>query len=42
MNRMYLPVVYMDRREMTRYVDETFPKMGEIVKSVKAEEAKEK
>jgi len=42
MNRMYTSVVYMDRTHVNKYVDETFPKFGEIIKILKAEEAKEK
>jgi len=42
MNRMYTPVVYMDRIQMNRYVEETFQKVGEIMKILKSEEAKEK
>jgi len=42
MNRMYTPIVYMDRVQMNKYVEETLPKVGEIMKMLKAEEAKEK
>jgi tripartite-type tricarboxylate transporter receptor subunit TctC len=42
MNRMYLPVVYMDRKQIGRYVEETFPKVGEIMRALKAEEGQEK
>jgi tripartite-type tricarboxylate transporter receptor subunit TctC len=42
MNQMYAPIVYMDRIQMKKYIDETIPKVGEIVKGLKAEEAKEK
>ncbi len=42
MNRMYTPVVYTDRTQMNRYVEETFAKSGEIMKVLKAEETKEK
>jgi tripartite-type tricarboxylate transporter receptor subunit TctC len=42
MNRAVTPVVYMDRTQMEKYVDETFRKAGEIVKILKTEEAKEK
>ena len=34
--------VYMDRNEMSKYVQETFSKTGSVVKMLKAEEAKEK
>ena len=42
MNRMYTPVVYMDRIQMNRYVEETFIKAGEIMKMLKEEEGKQK
>ena len=42
MNRMYTPVVYMNRAEVNRHVKEEFPKVGEIIKILRAEEAKEK
>jgi tripartite-type tricarboxylate transporter receptor subunit TctC len=42
MNQMYTPVVYMNRAQMNKYVEETLPKAGEIIKALKAEEAKEK
>ena len=42
MNRMYTPVVYMNRAEVNRYVREEFPKVGEIMKILRAEEAKGK
>jgi tripartite-type tricarboxylate transporter receptor subunit TctC len=42
MNRMYMPVLYMDRVQVNRYVEETLSKAGEIMKILKAEEAKEK
>ncbi len=42
MNRMYTPIVYMNRAQMNKYIDETLPKTGEIIKALKAEEAKEK
>lgn len=42
MNRMYTPVVYMDRIQMNRYVEETFLKAGEIMKMLKEEEGKQK
>jgi len=42
MNRMYMPVDYMDRDRMTKYADETFSKVGEIMKMLKEEEAKQK
>jgi tripartite-type tricarboxylate transporter receptor subunit TctC len=40
MNRMYTPIVYMDRTQMNKYIEETLPKVGEIMKILKAEEAK--
>jgi len=42
MNRMYTPIVYMHRIQLNRYVEETLPRAGEIMKALKAEEAKEK
>jgi tripartite-type tricarboxylate transporter receptor subunit TctC len=42
MSRMYTPIVYMDRGKTNQHVDETFHKVGEIMKVLKAEEAKEK
>lgn len=42
MNQMYTPIVYMNRAQMNKYVEETLPKTGEIMKALKAEEAKEK
>jgi tripartite-type tricarboxylate transporter receptor subunit TctC len=42
MNRMYTPVHYMNRAEVNRYVREEYPKVGEIVKILRAEGAKEK
>lgn len=42
MNRMYTPIVYMDRSQINKYIEEKLPKVGEIMKMLKAEEAKEK
>jgi tripartite-type tricarboxylate transporter receptor subunit TctC len=42
MDKMFFPVYYMDKSQMTQYVAETFPKVGEIMKQLKAEEAKER
>ena len=42
MKRMYTPVVYMNRSQVNRYIEERFPKYGEIIKGIKAEEAKQK
>jgi len=42
MNQMSTPIVYMDRNEMSKYVEETFSKTGKVIKMLKAEEAKEK
>jgi tripartite-type tricarboxylate transporter receptor subunit TctC len=42
MNRMYTPVVYMNRSQVNTYIEERFSKYGEIVKGIKAEEAKQK
>ncbi|MFB3883959.1 MAG: tripartite tricarboxylate transporter substrate binding protein [Thermodesulfobacteriota bacterium] len=40
MNRLEVPIVYMDRAQMTKYVDENFRQLGEIMKAMKAEETK--
>lgn len=40
MNRAVTPVVYMDRFQLQKHVEETFPKVREIVKVLQAEEAK--
>jgi tripartite-type tricarboxylate transporter receptor subunit TctC len=42
LKRFYTPVVYMDRAQMTKYVDENFRKFGEIMKAMKAEEEAKK
>ena len=42
MDRMQTPIVYMDRKRFNKEVMEVFPKVGEIIKVLKAEEAKEK
>ena len=42
MNRAFTPIVYMNRAQMNKYVEETFPKAGEIIRILKAEEAREK
>ncbi len=42
MNRMYLPILYMDRIQMNKYVKEMYPKVGEIMRMLKAEETREK
>ncbi len=42
MSRMYTPIIYMDRKLTNKHVEETFHKVGEIMKILKAEEAKEK
>ena len=42
MNQMSTPIIYMDRNETREYVEETFSKIGSVVKILKAEEAKEK
>lgn len=42
MNQMYTPIVYMDRIQMSKYAEETLPRVGEIMKALKTEEAKEK
>jgi tripartite-type tricarboxylate transporter receptor subunit TctC len=42
MNRMHMPVDHMDRTQMNKYIEETLPKVGEIMKILKEEEAKQK
>jgi len=42
MNRVLTPVVYMNRSEMKNYVEKNFLEIGEIIKMLRAEEAKEK
>lgn len=42
MDRMYTPIVYMNRAQMSKYAEETLPKVGEIMKMLKEEEAKQK
>ena len=42
MDRMYTPIVYMNRVQMSKYAEETLPKVGEIMRMLKEEEAKQK
>lgn len=42
MNRMYMRIEYMDRARMNKYIEEMYPKVSEIMKMLRAEEAKEK
>jgi tripartite-type tricarboxylate transporter receptor subunit TctC len=42
MERMYMPIVYMDAVQMKKYVDETLSKVGATMKILKAEEMKKK
>lgn len=42
MNRMYMPIIYMDKDTLLKYVQETFLRTAKIYEKVKAEEAKEK
>jgi tripartite-type tricarboxylate transporter receptor subunit TctC len=42
MEKMYTPVVYKGREEVTPFVNKTFKDTGEIMKMFKAEEAKKK
>ena len=42
MNRMYTPVVYMNRAEVNKYAREEFPKVGEMMKILRDEETKGK
>jgi tripartite-type tricarboxylate transporter receptor subunit TctC len=41
MNQMHMPVKYMNRAEMTKYVDSTTEKLGELIKWLNEEEAKD-
>lgn len=40
LKRLSMPVVYLNREELTKYVMEVFPKVGEAIKQLKIEEAK--
>jgi tripartite-type tricarboxylate transporter receptor subunit TctC len=42
MERMYCPVVYMDRIQMERYVGEMLSEVGRVLKMLQAEEAEKK
>ncbi len=42
MNQMHMPIMYMNRPEMTKYVDSTTQKTGELIKWLKEDEAKAK
>ncbi|MCX5909657.1 MAG: tripartite tricarboxylate transporter substrate binding protein [Deltaproteobacteria bacterium] len=42
MNRMLMPIVYMDRAEVNKYVDETVPITAKLVQALKAEDEKGK
>ncbi len=42
MDSMYIPVLYMDRANLNKFVEEWFSKTAKIYEGVKAEEAKEK
>jgi len=42
MDRMHMPVLYMDRANLVKHVEEWFSKTAKIYEGVKAEEAKEK
>jgi tripartite-type tricarboxylate transporter receptor subunit TctC len=41
-NRMFTPVVYMNRAQINKYMEEIYPKAGEIIRMLQAEEAKQK
>lgn len=41
-NRLYTPIVYMNRAEVNKETSEMFRKVGELLKILRAEEAKEK
>jgi len=42
MNQMCTPVVYMNRDQMKKYTEKTFMQMSDVIKRLKAEEAKAK
>jgi len=42
MNRMNMPIVYMDHDTLTKYLAETFSKTAKLIEQVKAEEARKK
>jgi tripartite-type tricarboxylate transporter receptor subunit TctC len=42
MNQFYMPVVYMDRDEVNKYVEKTTKDLGENLKRIQAEEAEGK
>lgn len=42
MKRMHTPIVYMNRNQMNKYVEENYQKAGEVIKMMMAEEAKKK
>ena len=42
MNRMYSPVVYMNRDQMSKYVEKTLPEVCRVFEMLRAEEAKGK
>jgi len=42
MNGMSMPIIYMNRSEITKYVNEMYPKVGEMMKRLSEEEAKAK
>jgi len=42
MERLYMPVLYMDRLTVKKYVDETFANTAKIYEKLKAEEKQDK
>jgi len=42
MSKMYMPVVYVSRTQLEQEVKEELPKVGEIIKALMAQEAKER
>ena len=42
MERMYMPVDYMDRAQIEKFVKEMLPEVGRIMEGLKAEEAEQK
>jgi tripartite-type tricarboxylate transporter receptor subunit TctC len=38
MNRMHTPIIYMNRAEVNKEINELFPQVGKIMKAIKAEE----
>jgi tripartite-type tricarboxylate transporter receptor subunit TctC len=41
-NKMYMPIMYMNRAQIKKHVEEIYPKAAEIIRMLKAEEEKKK